>query len=84
MPCAMNVAGKVNSDANLLAGLLKEVPSSFTVTANKRGEMHASAQQSSETTTLSCAKFTNKQMAEIGKQVAENEVVATKLYCTSI
>lgn len=35
MPCAMNVAGKVNSDANLLAGLLKEVPSSFTVTANK-------------------------------------------------
>ena len=74
MPCAMNVAGKVNSDANLLAGLLKEVPSSFTVTANKRGEMHASAQQSSETTTLSCAN-TNKQMAEI---------VATKFYCTSI
>lgn len=35
MPCAMNVAGKVNSDANLLAGLLKEVPLSCTVTANK-------------------------------------------------
>jgi len=46
--------------------------------------MHASAQQASETTILSCAKVTNKQMAEIGKQVAEIEVVATKFYCTSI
>lgn len=69
----MNVAGKVNSDANLLAGLLKEVPSSFTVTANKG--VRCMLQLNKQVKQPHCRANTNKQMAEI---------VATKFYCTSI